>query len=58
MPSKIMDNTNAAIDEKMSVPGRCTSPKAMQCTDCQCITQVDPKPLQKNHKQCLYNPIT
>lgn len=48
MPSKIIDNTNAGIDEKMSVPDRCTSPKTMQCTDCQCITnQADTKPLQK-----------
>lgn len=48
MPSNIIDNTNAGIYEKMSVPDRDISPKAMQCTDCQCITnQADTKPLQK-----------
>lgn len=48
MPSKIIDNTNAGIYEKMRVPGRCTSPKAMQSADCQRITnQADTKPLQK-----------
>lgn len=48
MPNKIIDNTNAAICEKRSVPDRCTSPKAMHCTDFQCITNhADTKPLQK-----------